>query len=630
LEGEEKVHRDGTAFPGSRRGAGRFRPGAAAALLLLLLSASLLAAACGSSPLASRLDRGREHDWSALEGPFQSIMCPDPSCTVEDQEGGAWTTQMLGPEGIEEGLPHREGVGWFRFSFDLSDPAAYPRAALLITRPSDSEELFLNGVPVTLRGSSAGEFATFPNGPRLYPVPPGVLRSGSNELRMRVLFASKSASIMKGPLLLGDRTGLELEQDRLLRPILAMETAFLTLFLFMLLLFGSLVFQRVSRPEYLHFTLFLVAYVVSFALGSVLFLPKDGAPPAIQQVQAVFDALRAVAMIFLICSATEGRRGPVFWILVALASLLTLLSAVFPPLVYLRDVSTPEKVFFTVTGIYYLWASITATVRRKPEAPLILAGVLAYVAGTRLELFQGLNLRDLSTGFFSLCMVLALVVRHARLRANFLKLSASLLDAHEEERRRIARDLHDGIGQSLVALRLRLQMLDSRAKKGALEPEVFADLANDTLAILEDVRRTAMDLRPPYVESEGLLDLVKWYSSSFEEKGGVSVCVHDPEEGPGELEPRVKENLYRIFQEALSNAAKHSGASRVDVSVYRTGRNVRLVVSDDGKGFDPSQVEGVGLGMSTMRERAALLGGTLELRVGAGKGTTVQVEVPFT
>jgi signal transduction histidine kinase len=209
-------------------------------------------------------------------------------------------------------------------------------------------------------------------------------------------------------------------------------------------------------------------------------------------------------------------------------------------------------------------------------------------------------------------------------------LSHRLLKAQEEERRRIARDLHDGIGQSLVALRLRLQMLESRAGREPLPSAPFGELAKDVLSILEDVRRTAMDLRPPYVESENLLDLVKWYASSFAEILGISVTVHEPEAPPGKLEPRVKENLYRIFQEALSNAARHSGASRIDVSLYRSDNRLHLSVSDDGRGFAPSQAEGKGLGLSTMRERAAILGGTMEIRGGEGKGTTVTVEVNAT
>lgn len=342
--------------------------------------------------------------------------------------------------------------------------------------------------------------------------------------------------------------------------------------------------------------------------------------------QQVISSVRSLAMLCLVTDVTGSRFGVVFRVFgVAIAGFVAL-DLILPPLGALTLLDVPRKILFGVLGVYYLALSASAVRRRREDALPVLIGVASYVVGSRLDVFWGIALRDYAIAAFALCMLFALTSRHARLRNRLEEISARLLDAHEVERRRIARDIHDGVGQSLLALRMRLQKLAATARRGAAPAiEPLEAMAADTGGILEEVRRLSMDLRPSFVESMSLKSLLDWYGSSFAETHGLGFCISDRTTGVPDPGPRVKDNLYRIYQEILTNVIKHAAASRVEVSLYRDGSLLVLEVADNGRGF--SDVGGGGIGLETMRERAELLGGRCRCESGPGRGTKVRVEV---
>jgi signal transduction histidine kinase len=210
--------------------------------------------------------------------------------------------------------------------------------------------------------------------------------------------------------------------------------------------------------------------------------------------------------------------------------------------------------------------------------------------------------------------------------------SDRLLTAHEEERGRLARDLHDGVGQTLTAVVLTLDAAEAELWAGPGAPSTLAQSTirrAQTLAAtaLEEARDVAAQLRPTRIHEMGLGAAL----SNLAKSAGVAVAVRfDPTIlPPGLLEPEREIDAYRIVQEAIGNAARHSQASNIWIDGDIVDGRIWLIVGDDGVGFQQA-ARGRGLGLAGMQERAAILRGRLDVQPRPGGGTIVQLQVPLT
>ena len=209
-----------------------------------------------------------------------------------------------------------------------------------------------------------------------------------------------------------------------------------------------------------------------------------------------------------------------------------------------------------------------------------------------------------------------------RLEAERRRAGSAALRAQEEERARVARDLHDEVNQSLTGLLLRLE-----AVREAAPPELERELA-DTKALANQAMREllslARQLRPTALDDLGLAAAI---AGQVEQVSRSGVAAELIEEGDfSDLDSDVQLVVYRVAQEALSNAARHSGAGRIAVTMRRSGLRVELDVSDDGRGFAFEESER-GLGIAGMRERALMLGAELTIESRPGQGTTVRLRI---
>ncbi len=217
-----------------------------------------------------------------------------------------------------------------------------------------------------------------------------------------------------------------------------------------------------------------------------------------------------------------------------------------------------------------------------------------------------------------------------RVRGQLLE---KVIGAQEEERKRIARELHDDTGQAITSL-----MVGLRAASDAVEPatrarlEPLRDIAAQSL---DSVKRLARELRPPLLDDLGLPAALERYVASYRTNYGVSVDLQMTGFGHnGHLPSQVELALYRIIQEALTNVAKHAHARNASIVVERKPRAVVAVIEDDGRGFDVRAVmesaqEESKLGLYGMRERAELVGGRLQIESTPGTGSSVFVEIPI-
>jgi hypothetical protein len=218
----------------------------------------------------------------------------------------------------------------------------------------------------------------------------------------------------------------------------------------------------------------------------------------------------------------------------------------------------------------------------------------------------------------------------ARSREQLRALSARLLRVREEERARISREIHDELGQSLTALRMSQALLirGLRAKGGGALADQLESMQAVVDTVLAAVRRIATELRPDVLDALGLAAALEWQAAEFASRTGIACRVSVPQPWV-ERDAERSTALFRIFQEALTNVARHSGATRVTAELRRDGGMLELTVADDGSGFvEADERASSSLGLLGMRERAAMLGGETTIASAPGGGTTVTVRLP--
>jgi two-component system sensor histidine kinase UhpB len=217
-----------------------------------------------------------------------------------------------------------------------------------------------------------------------------------------------------------------------------------------------------------------------------------------------------------------------------------------------------------------------------------------------------------------------------------------IFQAQEEERRRLARELHDEASQNLTALlvhtevlRHSLQALPEASVTSEARDQLQAGLSSLTglmQTTLESIRVLALQLRPAVLDDLGLAAAFRWLAEDARQRLRLTVDLHlegIANASAGHALPSIYETaLFRIAQESLTNVARHAQAQRVALSLVQDRHGVHLLVRDDGCGYDPARQQG-GLGIFGMRERAALLGGTITIQSKAGQGTVVEMNVPL-
>ncbi|HEX9412125.1 MAG TPA: sensor histidine kinase [Ktedonobacterales bacterium] len=296
-------------------------------------------------------------------------------------------------------------------------------------------------------------------------------------------------------------------------------------------------------------------------------------------------------------------------------------------------VTVPLVVSFSIVGLL-LSAGINVLVLRAALSPL-----------TRLQLVvQRVRAGDLSARAHTSPLADADIAQLAetlnqilddvqRYESQVHALSGDLIRAQEDERQRISRELHDDTGQVLTLLLIRLKLLEGVPGAEALGPQI-AELRALVAGAIEQIRRLALNLRPPTLDQLGLASALRSLTLTFSDSTHLPVRLSLPEDAI-QLPPTSAIAVYRVVQEALTNIARHAGASAIQVDVAIAGNVLIVDVHDDGQGFVPDAIlrhrtsTGQGVGLFGMEERARLVGGQLTISSAPGKGTTVQITLPL-
>jgi signal transduction histidine kinase len=234
-------------------------------------------------------------------------------------------------------------------------------------------------------------------------------------------------------------------------------------------------------------------------------------------------------------------------------------------------------------------------------------------------------------------LVLAAISGAHRIRLRFVEthereitaLNERLMKAQEQERMRIAGELHDGVAQEMLAATMLLGTARRRIPDDSPAKVTIDKVQEKLIKMGTDIRQISHHLHPPVLQEAGLPEAVRNYCEQFSASSAIAVpCETD--EAARDLSPGAALALYRIMQEAIGNAAKHARATRIGVRVTRANGTVSLIVEDDGVGFARDALgSSQGLGLVTMRERAGQLGGTFQIESAPGRGTTIRVDIPF-
>jgi len=272
------------------------------------------------------------------------------------------------------------------------------------------------------------------------------------------------------------------------------------------------------------------------------------------------------------------------------------------------------------------WVDIQGTgwVRSYAGAPITIEGELLGFLNLDSSKPHAFTLED-TERLKAFADQAAIAIRNARYHDQAQQLAA--MEAAMEERQRISRELHDAVSQSLFSASVIAQSLPRLWQLGAEEiGDALEELNRLTRGALAEMRTLLLELRPQDLIDVKLADLLSQLVDAFSSKSSTEIELNI--EGQPELTPEVRIALYRITQEALNNIMKHARARHASITLRPTPEGTELRITDDGRGFDPSALKPNHLGLGIMHERAALIGATLEIDTGKGRGTTITVTWP--
>jgi len=593
---------------------------------ILLLGLALFS--LHSIPLESRSEAAEVHAVHALTARFS--LGDDPSWSSPAYDDRHW---LSGTEAWRTGA----GIGWYRIRFAISPCQTWNDPAIFLGRIDGAEEIFLNGVRIGGEGIVGNGFAGAQKAERLCRIPSGLLGPGQDHLlAVRVMSMHPDRERFPDRIRVGDYHTLFAEKARSESRQIQIEIIILIVLVMNLLICILNLMSGMLPRNMRSFGGFIFLCLIVYAIDSLLFYETGWKTGFLQRTAFSCIVLVPAAVLFMYQErpGVPAKAAAAVMVLGSLSALLLPVRQTFPLLPY------AWLILVGVCGVWTLGTAWQGYRRRVPESGIVLTSTICiFVAGILLavEAFFPLHpfryyeevLWILGGPVFMYLRIYALIKLFDRFRRNQIELSRKVLVTQEQERERLSRELHDGIGQSLLAVKLNLDMIEACGDGAGNIKLQLVGLKADLARIIDEVREIAAALRPSVFEKLDLAETLREDGKRLEMSSGIRIEIRTVGKIEG-LPPQIRHNIYRIFQEAMTNILKHASATVIKVSLAVKGGSLILKITDNGNGFDNLEAAAAerGLGLSMMRERAMLLSGTLSIQTAPGRGTAVLAEVP--
>ncbi len=565
-----------------------------------------------------------------LSGPVKFSAGDNASWADPMIDDSHWQKVDLPASWQSQGIRPEHGLGWYRIHFNL--PYGFRPTGVYIGNIGNADETYLNGIKIGSEGEVGPGIVEPPQSlVRIYKIPPGVLHPGSgNLLAIRVLNTYGKGGIFNGRVLLGDYEKLLIEGLKKKNQQLIFETAVIAPVALFFFIWAFLFLGGLRDKQHVSLGISLLLFLLCCIMDNQIFYDAGLKTPLVQQcLNALYLLLPISLLLFLSYHLGYGSK---MWLKVVVGG--SMLLSILILLLSGKDIKTAK--FFTNAWMadvqVIVFAGLYILVQRQREAlvdPLIIGGIFFLLTADVLELVNFSGYYSANTGYslgsfslFLFALLCLLIKRFIQIRNSERMLSMRLLCAQEEERSRIAGELHDNICQNLLLVKLSLEGVAQRKNGIARIDQAIKDLVRN----IEDIRKLASSLRPAMLKERGLVSALEVYVHDFSMKTGISVNIDS--EPIKRLPEIVEHNLFRICQEALGNVLKHSGASRATIRIRTKDDVCILEINDNGMGFDVDSAMGEGMGLSGMAERARLLGGSFSIMSRRKGGTAIRIEVP--
>lgn len=576
-----------------------------------------------------------------LSGPAKYIFADSKNFAAPGFDDSDWSeiSPGLHPRWAEIGGAPGDDVKWDRIRFRLTAQNVLRNPALQIGVFSGGDEVWLNGVKIGATNNLSPRYPSWQihtsrASPRVYVIPEGLLKEEENLLAIRqARFGGEQAGVLTGPFRIVEFAVATTESaDRHAR-FLAISAVFVFLSVLIAVVVALLLVAGQWSAQMLWLFATVWCFMPSAVLGSALAAELGIVAHGLVHIYAIkLAALSTAPLLGFVARTLEIRLGALAWGLQVLSVVLFLTPPVGPP--WYADI---VRILISIWGflailsfaLMLLWAARGALRRQVASLPLLM-GMAAIFAGISVDFLAGGNPlaaqvgisgTDLSVIVFQFSLLVVAALSHREIARSLETAQSNVLTAQEQERRRIARDIHDGVGQWLTTIKLKLQMI--RAGHGGDQTrQDMAEVVSHVDEAISDTRRIAHDLSPVMIEREGLLAAMRSHADHVAGRGGVDVHIDADETLSFNL--TAQGHLYRIFQEAIANSTRHGHASKIVVSLQTKGADIRLVIEDNGVGLSDDR-DFSGLGLASIKERAMLIAAEAHFSKARSGGTKLVV-----
>lgn len=600
--------------------------------------------ACLATLVLSSLRVSAKHEshWISLAGQHPFTRDDDPAFAARDFDDSAWRQIDVPGAWQTHGAGDLFDIGWYRLRVRIPAGWESRRLAVSLGFVGNASEVFLNGTKIGGLGSM--DPVLYPGGRTVsvFELPAEHIAFGEDNLiAVRVMNQLGAGGLVSGPIGIGDYAELVLLARDLTDPRKAIS--WILAHIFGLMGGVSLLFAVRTRGDPFHAWLTVFHFLVCFLyLGSLFYLPTSGEVFEIwHRIIWAWSWLTPVVLTLVAMHGFqcyhEGVARVLEWSAVPISALLYQYGVEAP---WYRLVNQLYGIAFLMFLVGCAWMAVGGWRRKVPNAIPIACGFAFILLGSTADMLGPLSpvysyasatVIGWEIGFFLFLPVMAYASINSFLHGqNRLKeLSRKVLSEREEERARLARDLHDSVGQSMQALKWMIQMEGDGG--GASKPksgdgfESRAAIVEHVSSCIEELRMVAREVHPELPDERNLGAAMSTYAEQMEKRLGVTITVESPED-EFRLPSDVAAHLYLTFKEAVGNAVRHGKAEVVEARLQHTPDSVTLSIRDDGAGFDEHDVQR-GLGLTSIRERMELLYGEVVVQGNPGRGAYIQASL---